>query len=812
MSFVSWVDARWLGALALLLSFSALGCGDLEGDAVTSGNGSGRQGDACAGASDCRPGLACEEGLCAPSGDVEEGGRCTLTLDCAESLYCAENGVCTRSGTAGLGDTCLDTSDCAASLYCQYLGFVGVCSEHGRGDVADECTSAGDCLAGLGCDTDDTCKPGVTAGGVVPFAGVECDEPNENAPFQIYFEIPRPDEPVDEFYRLPFPNDIRITQDRVDLDGHPLPDLERPGNVLRSTLAAIEADARGYGVRQAILFRLSQFPDPDSVVISGEDPVMFLVNIDADSPRLGRRNSMSWSATNQGGKYICPNWLGVRPLPNQPLDPDTTYAVVITDRIRDGGGRGPTQPADLTAVLGGTAPEDPVLADAFQAYAPLRDYLRTEGISAASVASAAVFTTESVELDLNQLARAAAMDSPAELDELVLCTEGRTSPCEDGLVGEEHVRGCFSAREDFWELHARVPLSAYQTGRAPYQERGGAVLFQDDALPIRQRRDSVCASMTVPRTMAMPATGWPVVFFDPGAGGNFRSQVDELGADLSALGYATFSLEPVVHGDRANGALEHPVVLYHNHGNPRAVLGNQLQTVLDQLAIGAILSELDIAAESSPTGARLSFDESRLVLFAHSTGASAAAITLAGSHPFDAAVLSAGGGGVLNWLVDKREPIDISQGLHDVVDEASSLNSYHPVLNLLQMYYEPLDPLNYARHILSRRTFDRTLPDVYMTWGLGDLSTPDETIEELADEIGLPVVEPLLTDLDWEVLPLPVSGNVDDGDGLATAVLAQFEATEGTDPHRVAFDNPTARSQILGFLRSYNEARLGRVE
>ncbi|MEK6608788.1 MAG: hypothetical protein AABZ30_14100, partial [Myxococcota bacterium] len=52
---------------------------------------------------ECRPGLACVDGACAPAGTTASCGGCVISAECGEGLACAPNlGAC----PAGCEDTC----------------------------------------------------------------------------------------------------------------------------------------------------------------------------------------------------------------------------------------------------------------------------------------------------------------------------------------------------------------------------------------------------------------------------------------------------------------------------------------------------------------------------------------------------------------------------------------------------------------------------------------------------------------------------------------------------------------------------------
>jgi len=788
--------------------FCMAGCdavfgGEESPTAVPEGAGVG---ESCSVAGDCRTGLRCDDGLCTATGSQPEGGRCTLSGECADDLYCSEISICAQAGESEIDESCNSSGDCVSGLYCELRGFVGVCAEPGIGDSGDECESTADCLAGLGCIQPDptvnatACTPGAAGGGLVLVTPIECEPPGipDGGDFQVFFEIPRSDEEVTEFYRLPFPNDIRISGGRVDLSGHPRPELDVVGNVIKTLIEQAEADISGFGTHQAGFFRFNEFPDPDSVTISGDSPVLSLVNITPESRNYGRRTSLSWSATDGRGSFICNNWLAVRPLWSQAFEHGSTYATIITDGIRSRNGDRPVQSDDFTLMMNGREPEDQELVAAWDAYAPLRTYLLDVGVPSGTIMAAAVFTIDDPDQPIDGISAALDLLDPPTNDELVLCSQGATSPCDDGLDGEDHVRGCFTESEDHFEIHTTVEIPVFQVGEPPYLEQDGGLLFDDGGVAILQRTEPVCTTITVPKTSSMPAEGWPVVVYAHGTGGNFRGHVDELGSELSEMGYATIGYDGVQHGNRRGDSTDPPDGLFFNFINPRASHGNVLQGAVDVLSYGRFAETFSVAGADSPTTGIIRFNPANLVFFGHSQGGTVGSIAAAADHSYAAIVLSGTGGGLLLSLLEKSEPVDIASGISLVLQESTS--EFHPVLNLIQMYFEQVDPLNYAARIIRQRPEEAAVPSLFQTFGIGDSYTPDRSIEALSGVLGLSILTPVIDDYGRPEIDPPVSGNV--ADGAATAAIGQYQPAENEDGHFVIFDNDDAHAQLMGFLET----------
>ena len=127
-------------------------------------------------------------------------------------LYCDRTrGVCAPGGSGESGEACSTDAQCRPPLYCGHTGFFGACTSSGSVDLHEPCTTTEDCLAGLYCGVGNVCAPYSQA--FPPFTGVTCAA--DEGPFRAYFEVPRPTLPPADFFRLPFPNDVRVRADRT---------------------------------------------------------------------------------------------------------------------------------------------------------------------------------------------------------------------------------------------------------------------------------------------------------------------------------------------------------------------------------------------------------------------------------------------------------------------------------------------------------------------------------------------------------------------------------------------------------------------
>lgn len=834
---------RLLVALVLALPLAA-GCADLFKDPFadvdfrdirfdigdvdpTTGRGVG---EACSASSvipECRFGLRCTDGTCQPPGDTQQNRPCILTAECGPDLYCGLAGVCLPAGSATAGQTCGSSGDCARGLVCLSLGFSGTCVDAGANDIGAACAATPDCLAGLACRADNTCGAGSPTFGLKPWPGVTCEPEDPTGPARIHFEVPRPAAPSDagptdvdgDFFRLPFPNDIRKKDGRLDLSGFPTPG---PGVVgfdpVDRVARAAEAVQKGFSNSPAILFRLSRNFDLGTVWANGianpppGEATLYFVNIDPDSPQHGWTPDFAYLVTDGGSRYVCPRYIAVHPAWYSPLLPETTYAVILADGIATGDGTRFGADTDMLAMLAATAPTDPVLAAAHTAYAPLRAFLASDKapLPASRVIAAAVFTTQNVTDPLPALREVIRAAPAAQPTALTRCVANTTSPCDDGLTGDKHVRGCFGEHDSAHELHLKVTIPKVQAGTRPYLRPadGGDLVFAPDGRPILQGSEEVCVSLTIPKNVPMPASGWPLAIYGHGTGGTFRSSVRDAGLPLADIavpastepeapaarvGVAVLGWDGPMHGDRRGSELD-PDGLFYNFANPRAARGNLYQGAADLFALVHAVSTWDIPAAQSPTGERIAIDPTRLLYVGHSQGATTGPLATPYEPALRSVVWSGAGGGLVLSLLAKKSPVDVPVAAAIGLQELNAnltpaeLNDLHPALTLIQGLFDPVDPLNHA----SRGTFSRPAEfppqHVLHVYGLGDTYTPPSTIETFARAMGLPIAAPVIKNLGpaFSTVAPPVRENLDLPGGKTTAVLVQVQPN-GYDGHFVLF-------------------------
>ena len=781
--------------------------------------GGGGVGSACDDVLVCRPGLACVSGTCEPGRSSDAGSACVISAECKEGLYCGPERTCAPAGDGVDGDVCGSDADCRSGLRCNLVGLAAECKPEGTTDVGGSCATSGECFGGLACAAG-ACAPlpastGRPPLGIPTWRGADCpaDDPT---PVKAYFRVPRGANDGD-FFRLPFPNDVRRANGRPSLTGFPSPGPELLGfDVVDRYLRDVERHADGFSANTTVTFRFSGEVDFESLKTTG---VLRWVDV---SPDAGQDIAFGWSATTGRSPYVCANSLSARPPQGTALAPGHTYAVLIGAGARAAGGAPLARDADLAALLATTAPGDPALAAAHAAYLPLRTWMAAKSVDPSAVVGAAVFTVARVTEPARKLAAAIAALPAPTASSWVKCGGGAPSPCPQA-DGE---RACGNGDPAFDELHALVTIPIFQSGTAPYltPQDGGDVAWEANGAPRVVRSEAVCASLTLPKGGAAPAGGYPVVLYAHGTGGHFRSHVTEgLAARLAAVDdgaggtrrMAVLGFDQVAHGTRRGGSTQGPDRLFYNFANPGVARGNPLQGAADVASFAQFARALDLPAASSPTGADLELGA--VAFWGHSQGATEGGVILPYVEGIAGTVLSGQGAGLIDALLGKKRPFDVAAVIPLALQDPN-VGDTHPVLSILQGAVDPADPLHHAAAIARAAIAAGAAKHVFLPFGQGDTYSPDVTQVNfaLAARLGLAAHAPSVTTPTaigrLESVAVPASGNVTDGERAITAFVRQY-APAGYDGHFVAFRDPTAQNDTARFLADVTGGgapRLGR--
>jgi pimeloyl-ACP methyl ester carboxylesterase len=830
-----WCRPLWLAGFVALATTASCGLfiGDNQGTTPGGGvgglPGTGGTGPTLTGAGVgevCSPQMVCRAGLncvanpaapgttnCQPAADRIAGAQCILSAECRPGLYCSLNPAnvamgkspleCAPRGVGKLGDTCIGEGDCEQGLTCNVLGLSGLCAPVGTNDIGKACTATSDCLGGLLC-LQQKCGTVLT---VQQWPGAACPSGEEPTP-RIHFKVPRAaDAASEDFFALPFPNDIRRKAGKLNMKNFPTPGLQLlPFDPVARYLEAIQTDLDGFALSPTVYFRFTRMPNigPKESPGSLKGPGVVTVWDLTPGPTFNREVGYGWFADSNRGKYICPRWMALQT--SGLLSPGHTYAVVIKAPLADGAGTAFTRDPDFEAVMGATAPADPDLAAAWTAYAPLRDWAANPMSmqNPAQILAAAVFTTQTVEDPI--LAVRKAIDTAAApnfaVKGVVKCAAGVVSPCEDMLMGDKHERGCFAEDPAFDEYQALVTFPVLQKGTRPYENPengGGIVIDAASKTAMVQGSEDVCVAFTVPKGTP-PAAGWPVALYAHGTTGSYRSFITQGWAKDFAAGAVPggdpvpmlgISYDGAMHGTRKGVSMRSVEEMVFNILNPVSARDTALQQSADLYIMAKMIDGF--------THDMIKLDKTRVVFYGHSQGANAGALGAAYEPSFKAVVLSGAGADLTQSLLSKKKPVNIAGALPLVVGEPVSGN--HPLISVLQMYFERSDPKNFV-HRISRQPMMGMMPKHLLhVFGTMDTYSPEPTQKALGELAGLQIAGPAVdakTQLAPAMVPakknLPVVGG-----GTVTGVQIQY-APEMYDGHFVSTRNAKARAAILQML------------
>ena len=576
------------------------------------------------------------------------------------------------------------------------------------------------------------------------------------------------------FYDLPFPNDVRrLAEGGLDLTGFPSQSV-----MVDLYVDAIATRLDGFGLNSGIFFRFEGELDPDSLpdpaASMTENSSVYLVDVDRDSPRFGERIPIKVRFRAEPGTSIGPGSLAILPYPGFPLEEGTTYAAVVTDRVRS---------ADVSLVI--AAPgfvevrdreptADPELAPVQAAMEPLWSWLdEPGGDERGDVVTATVFTTHHAT-DIVGLLR-------EKIDSL-------PPPIAHDLVKAQATGGY-----TVWDGVYEAPN--FQRGVVPYRDAGGDIQLADDGLPQIQTGESLRFALVVPDGPT-PATGWPVAMYQHGTGGDYHSFIEDgTAAQLATVGVASISMDQVLHGPRNPGG--NPDLDFFNFVNPLAARDNSIQGAADNFSLARMVLALAFTDE----GREIRFDPARLMYFGHSQGATTGAPYVAYAKNLAGAVLSGSGGVLYLALLNKTKPVDIPAILMPALRD-EPLDEYNPSLALLQMWIDRSDSVNYGPLIVRHPPPGTAPRPVYVSEGITDNYAPVPNCEAFAVSIGADLVEPIAQDVlgltlrGRSVIQAPVNNNLDG----TTAVLVQYNQQPFSDGHYVIFNVPAAIIQSREFL------------
>jgi predicted esterase len=629
----------------------------------------------------------------------------------------------------------------------------------------------------------------------------------------------------DTFFDHPFPSDARREPDgTARFTGWPNPNQSA---LIRDYVTATKGLLDGFSPAAAMYLRFTGAIDPASLpgtppAATAPDSAVQVIDVDPGSPEEGQRRlvELHWQEAVADGSYWQPNTLAVMPMLGRPLRPRTRYAVVVTSRLRAKDGGAVTRAADLDEVLG-ERPASARTQKVKDLYAPAIAAVGAAGVPAKDIVHLAVFTTNDPTEELFAIADDVKANVPA--------------PTASEWTAKES-----TSDYDVYE-GTYGPSPNYQQGTAPYSNvaDGGAFVF-DGGRPKLQGTFDLRFALVVPKAdgCPVPASGYPVVLYAHGTGGDYRSFIDDATAQaLASRCLASMGVDQIFHGTRPGAPpVDDPQresreeLLFFNFANIAAARANNRQSAIDVVQQARLFTEskTSLPAAVSRTGAEIAIDPARVLFFGHSQGGLNGPLFLAASDAARGGVLSGAGSVLTDALLEKTKPVDIPGLLRVLLgmtdpERAKELDVFHPALALAQTLVDVDDPIHYGAFITTSPRPGFAPKSIYQTEGIaadgtGDSYAPPHGIEALAVSMSLPRIAPgthPIPEAEWANLqdvsfgPDGIRGNI--AGGKATGALAQWAPPSSSDGHFVVFDVPGARAQAATFCEDLALDPVGRI-
>jgi hypothetical protein len=286
---------------------------------------------------------------------------------------------------------------------------------------------------------------------------------------------------------------------------------------------------------------------------------VFLMNVDHNSPNKGALIPIE-STVFHGSLYVPDNTLSAMPAVGFPLDPSTRYALVVLSKLGDSTGAPLGAEEEFLSML--PSPGCPEV-DANANYTTTVELLdETLGLSVDELSALTVFQTGAPTAALNAVAEG-------------INTHPVASQLADIWLNSA---GTLTSGDSFYVLEGSFNTLIQQRGAPPYlpqlglnlvsqsvtvgfdsTDKAGSFISESLATTASSPSTEVPRAERVPFVLTVPLSAMgtdlslPLVVYGTGTGGSRFTARQEGTAELLAQeGYATLTIDPVMHGSRAH--------------------------------------------------------------------------------------------------------------------------------------------------------------------------------------------------------------------------------------------------------------------
>lgn len=648
-------------------------------------------------------------------------------------------------------------------------------------------------------------------------AGCASEQPVDAiAGTQWVFDLAGYDQGQAAFFDLPFPSDLRRGSTKINIADFP----NRKDNAIVASFITQAGERSGFSTVPVGYFRFAGALKTrvlDDWQSDEPTPPFALIDIDADSPTFGQRYPVT-AQTVARDVYVPEHLLALAVRPGVVLTARHRYAFIVLRQARDANGELLGVPRVLEQLKAGITPDGVSQASAAHHFA-LWPLLERAGVPLDDLAAVAAFTTDDVVSELFELSESARQANPSTIAKLTLSATAADQP-------------------RFCRLSGQIVLPQFQRGQPPFDQDGVLVIDQQRQL-VKQTDVTVPLTLVIPKS-PMPSAGYPLLIYVHGSGGDTDELVDRGPVStaggipkagegpayvVAAAGVASATMAMPINPQRVPGAGDYD---YLNFGN--------LQSFRDIFRQGAIelrifidaLSRLKIdpsvlagcAGPALPAGASAyRFATGRIALMGQSMGAQYAALVGA-IEPRVGLVLPTGGGGYWSHFIFRSPEIPTSL-LPPLLGTLNETRRTHPAIHLLQLAWEPVDPIVYAPRLSWRPLTGHAPRHVYQPAGLGDSFFDRTTFDAMAAAYGhhqageqvWPSMQQALGMVGRDgIKPYPVQGNLQSPSGGSyTGVVVQYRGDGIGDPHGIAFQLDAVKYQYRCFVTDFFAEQTPRV-
>ncbi|MCA9523519.1 MAG: hypothetical protein KC609_21235 [Myxococcales bacterium] len=647
------------------------------------------------------------------------------------------------------------------------------------------------------------------------------------------------------FFDLPFPEMLRVKPDgTINTVGFPnplasddvdcadlIPDNNETATVklitglltpkaFRDYLVAMNnVHSKGFGTNTAVYFRFDAEMDTRDVTpadtLALATTHVFLMNVDPTSKRRGELTPLIVNAM-PSSKYMPPNVVALLPFAGFPLEPGKLYAAVIKRSLGDKAKNALGMPVAFERLK-----QNRMDTDQEKTYTEVFTYLETQSVARDTIAAMAVFRTQN---PLEALAKVAPkIEALTEPEKIAAVQFDEVSPLQHNMyyilegtynaiiyqrMGPPYLPKQLNVSIAQDPVTKQYEIKNYQLVLSPTDTNGEILADLDPPTaptpstdcPWDADPDGPCGKphlLRIPFVLTIPKSivdagafdKMPVVLYAHGTGGSRNGILGDKENDeafaLAKKGYAVFSIDQVMHHDRANvgdctagpgnekfencnvlpssvhGLLNNawlfitkaedrqaiidqiqPLVtqlkdtasagtFFFNPLNAHAGKGNVIQSAIDYIWIATFMRTLSLTNVQIPgvqEAKTLTFDPNRIEYMGHSQGGLFAPM-LAYSTYIRGLYLSAAGGHLISSLLTKVKPLSVKALIEYALCEAGPTTS-HPMLQMFQTFMEGGDSVNYARYMSFEPVTNAKI--VFANEGMDDNYAPVPTTEAVS--------------------------------------------------------------------------------